>query len=164
MPELPTYRVERNVLYQSQRNSIVTTILLGPDTVPGARAYDGPHVRWRKIHSDISPTSPLIFTGGGQKYEIWRRFSTPVTFESSWLQNRGTYLNSNSSTLSDDDQPSFRPWHFSHPSSNITGVKYVEIWPNFRLCGAPLLKGSNLPDNTNYGGINEGCMSSQNLV
>ena len=32
-----------------------------------------------KAHSYISATTPLIFTGGGgQKCEIWRRFSTPL--------------------------------------------------------------------------------------
>jgi len=58
--------------------------LLYQSTVLGSRAVDGHQIysggsmvgEASAIGIEISPTSPLIFTGewGGQKCEIWRRF------------------------------------------------------------------------------------------
>jgi len=44
-----------------------------------------------KIYSDIS--LPI----GVKKFQIWPRFSTPITFDGLWLQNGGTYRKPNTS-------------------------------------------------------------------
>jgi len=47
----------------------------------------------RKILSDISPTPPLIFTGG-QKVQNLALYSTTLEFEPLWFGNRARYLHS----------------------------------------------------------------------
>ena len=48
--------------------------------------------RTGKIRSDIFP--PLNFTGGGQKCDIFPRFSPPVAFEELWFRNGARYRKS----------------------------------------------------------------------
>jgi len=48
----------------------------------------------RKLHSDISPTPPLIITLESN-CDIWPPFATPVAFEALWYRNRATNWKSN---------------------------------------------------------------------
>ena len=57
-----------------------------------------------------------------------------------------TYRKPDTSTLKDENRASFWLTTSRPPSVIFTGVKYVEIWPNFGLWGTPAPKLSDVPD------------------
>ena len=61
-----------------------------------------------KRDPDISPTPPLIFTGG-QKVQNLASFSTSFHFERSAFENAARYLNSETNWKVGDDHPVLTP-------------------------------------------------------
>lgn len=91
----------------------------------------------RKIDSDILPSFLIIFVwgGGGQKWEIWPRFLTPVAFEVLWFRNATTLRKSKTYVGRTDDFSKYCHGCFVHPSAIFTGVTVRNLASIFRLWG-----------------------------